>query len=374
MTQKKIKVMHILLSLEFGGAEKVVVNLVNKLYDERFDFSICVMDRIGALRDELNSNMKVICMERKGGGVDFALPARLAKVMREVTPDIIHMHNPTALLYGTISGKMAGARGMIVTQHGSVSVENPRMRFVTTQLSKIIDKNIPVSAEIEEYLKSRCKVRNDKLETIINGIDDSIYRPNTAERIDGKKRLDLKDNIVIGHIARFSAEKDQRNLLKAFSVVVKKIDNSRLIMVGDGPMRSDLELFAKELNIADKVLFTGFRRDIPALLNMFDIFVLSSLREGTSLTLIEAMATELPIVATNVGGNPNVIVDKITGLLVPPSNPGRLADALIHLCRDRHLREEMGKAGRRVMEEKFSLTMMAEKYAKLYQELARSSD
>lgn len=365
---RKIKIMHILLSLECGGAEKVVVNLVKKLHGEKLAFSICALDRVGALRDELDADMKVVCMARKSG-LDFQLPFKLARAIKEEAPDIIHMHNPTALLYGAIAGKMARVRGMIVTQHGSVSAENPRMRFITGRLSRMANKNIPVSADIEKYLRNKYSLKSDKIETIINGIDDSIYRPNAAERVEGKRKFDLKDNIIIGHVARFSAEKDQRHLLKAFSMVASKIDNAMLVMVGDGPLRDDLELFAKELNISDKVLFTGFRSDIPALLNIFDIFVLSSTREGTSLTLIEAMGAGLPIVATDVGGNSNVLDDKKTGLLVPARNAGRLADAIISLCQDPRAREEMGKAGRKRMEENFSLNKMAENYAKLYMEL-----
>ncbi len=367
--QRKIKVMHILLSLEFGGAEKVVINLVKKLYGERFDFSICVLDRVGALRNELNSDIKVVCMDRKNG-IDFGLPMRLAKVIKRMAPDIMHMHNPTAFLYGTIAGKMAEARGMIVTQHGSVSAENPRMRFVTGWLSRLANKSIPVSADIEKYLRNNYNLKNDKVQTIINGIDDSIYRPNESERIEGRKKFGLEENLVIGHVARFSAEKDQRNLLKAFSIVTNKIDNAMLVMVGDGPLKDDLGMLTKELNISDKVLFTGFRSDIPALLNIFDIFVLPSIREGTSLTLIEAMAAGLPVVATGVGGNSNVVDDKKTGLLVPARNAGRFADAVISLCQDPRAREDMGQAGRKRMEENFSLSKMAEKYAKLYTELA----
>lgn len=366
---KKIKVMHILLSLEYGGAEKVVVNLIKKLKGEKFDFSICVLDRIGALKDELDSDVKVICMNRKNG-LDFALPIRLAKVIRMMGPDVIHMHNPSALLYGAIAGKLAGAFHMMVTQHGSISAESRKMQFATRQLSRVIDKNIPVSIDIEKYIRDHFCINKDKIETIINGIDGHIYRSDAVKGIAKRKQFRAEDKVVIGHVARLSPEKDQKNLLKAFSMVVKEIDNVRLFIVGDGPLRNDLESLAKELNISDKVVFAGFQGDIPALLNMFDLFVLSSIREGTSLTLIEAMAAGLPIVATDIGGNPNVVSDKNTGLLVPAQDPDKLAEAIICLCRNPKMREEMGKAGRKRMEENFNLGRTADRYAELYTELA----
>lgn len=366
---KKIRVMHVLLSLEYGGAEKVVVNLIKNLQGGKFDFSICVLDRVGALKDELDRSIDIECMDRKSG-IDFGLPARLAKIIKKSAPDIVHMHNSSALLYGAIAGKLAGVNGMIVTQHGSISAESPRMQFAVRQLTKAVDKTIPVSTDIERYLNDRFNIYGDRVETIINGIDDRIYRPDSAKRAELRKKFSLDGKIVVGHVARLSAEKDQKNLLEAFSVVAKEIENVKLIIVGDGPLRKELELLAKKLNITEKVAFIGFQSEIPGLLSMFDIFVLSSIREGTSLTLIEAMAVGLPIVATDVGGNPRVVDDNKTGILVSARDPEKLANAIVCLCKDENSRKEMGSAGRRRMVENFSLDKMAKKYSELYTELA----
>ena len=365
---RPIKVMHILLSLAYGGAEKVVINLIKKMRGNEFKFSVCVLDRVGALKDEVNGDIKIECMNRQRG-LDFALPVRLSRAIRRISPDIIHMHNPSTLLYGAIAGKLAGTTRMIVTQHGSVSVEGRKMQMATKRLSRLLDKNVAVSSSIAKYLGNHYGLGNDKIETIINGIDETVYKPDAAKRQAGRLKFNLEDKIVIGHIARLASEKDQNNLLEAFSKVAGIIGKARLVIVGDGPLRKELEGSAKRLNISDKVIFTGFQEDIPFFLNIFDIFVLSSMREGTSLTLIEAMAVELPVIATNAGGSPDVVIDRKTGLLVPPKNSDKLAEAIIRLCENPGAREEMGKAGRLRMEENFSLSGMADKYAGLYREI-----
>ena len=370
MKNRQIRVMHILLSLECGGAEKVAVNLIKKLGGNGFNFSVCTLDKLGELKDELGDAVNIQCANRKSG-IDFTLPARLSKIIRKFSPDVIHMHNPTSLLYGVIAGKLAGAPRMIVTQHGKILKESSRMRIINKRISYFLDKTVSVSIDVADNIKNSYKVKKSKTETIINGIDEALYKKDEAKRALGRLQFNLDGEIVIGHIARLSPEKDQKTLLCAFSKIAREINKVRLMIVGGGPLCDSLEALAIELDIKDKVIFTGFQKDIPYFLNIFDMFVLSSIREGTSLTLIEAMAASLPVIATDVGGNSKVIVDKKTGILVPAQSPDKLAEAMVYLAKNPALREKMGKEGRKRVEEKFSLSKMADEYAKLYRELAR---
>jgi L-malate glycosyltransferase len=360
-----IKITHILLSLEYGGAEKVAVNLINKIQGNGFNFSVCALDKLGGLENELGKGIKVECMHRRKG-IDFTLPIRLSKAIKRLSPDIVHIHNPTPLLYGAIATKLAGSPRVIVTQHGKILKENRNRRLFTKRLSGSLDKTIAVSDDVANYLNGSCGIKN---EIIINGIDETIYKKDEAKRILGRLQFGFDDEIVIGHVARLSPEKDQETLLKAFAQVAKQIDKARLVIVGDGRLRDGLWALGCGLGLKDKVIFAGEQKDIPAYLNIFDLFALSSVREGTSLTLLEAMATQLPIVATDVGGNSKVVVNNETGILVPPKDPDRLAEVMLYLIEHPGLRENMGRAARQRVEKEFSLTRMAHEYARVYREL-----
>lgn len=363
-----IKVMHVLLSLEYGGAEKVAVNLINGLQGDGFIFSVCALDRIGPISKELNNGIQVECVSRKAG-IDLLLPFKLAKVMKRLSPDIVHMHNSTPLLYGTIAARLTGIDNIIVTQHGSITKESKKARFVINRVSKWVARTVPVSEDIEEHLKKTYKISSKNLKTIKNGIDLDLFRKDSTKRQEIRSKLDIRDEFVIGHVARLSPEKNQETLIRAFAQVAKEMPNVKLMIIGDGPLRDSLWSIVNSLWLKDKVIFTGAQKDIPTYLNAFDLFVLSSVREGTSLTLLEAMATELPVVATDVGGNSKVIVNSETGLLVPAKSLDKLAEAIITLAKNRQLCEKMGKAGRVRVEHEFSLTKMTESYAKLYRSL-----
>jgi len=368
---KKIKVMHILLSLEIGGAERVATDLIKKLSGNGFTFSVCTLDKIGVLGHELGNDVALDCVNRKKG-LDFALPMRLSRRIKSFSPDIIHMHNPTSILYGIIAAKLAGTAYTIATQHGKVLNQTRNMEFIAKGISRFLNKTIPVSEDVAAYLKKVHKIKGDRIETIINGIDDNLFKKDKEKRAAARSKLGITDEVVFGHVARLSFEKDQKTLIEAFNKVVSKEKKARLVIIGDGAERSRLEELTAKLKISDKVNFLGPKRDIPLFLNAFDVFVLSSLREGTSLTLLEAMATELPVVVTDVGGNSKVVAKDKTGILVVPQHPEEFSDAMLYLFRNPDTRQMMGRLGRERVVERFSLSKAAEKYAQIYKEIVAS--
>ncbi|MFA6320562.1 MAG: glycosyltransferase [Candidatus Omnitrophota bacterium] len=366
---RKIKVMHVMLSLEFGGAEKVAVNLINSLQGDRFEFSVCVLDRMGKLQEQLNSEVKVRCLERRKG-IDFTLPIRFRNIIKEFSPEIIHFHNVTPFFYGTIGARLAGVKNIVLTQHGSMG-KSKRMGFALQVLSRFASKAVAVSQNTRDYLMQLYKIDPAKIVTIENGVDERVNAKNQAKRSEMRSRLGIKNEFVIGSVARLSPEKDHATLFRAFAEVDKRIKQVKLVVVGDGSLKEELMNLSRELGIEKDVIFAGAQSDIPSFLNTFDLFVMSSYREGMPLTILEAMAVELPVVATDVGDIRKMLKDGETGLLVPPRDPMAIADAVIKILSDEKMRDEMGKGGRRRMEEKFGLNVMSEKYAELYTELVK---
>lgn len=368
-----MKIMHVMLSLDYGGAEKVATNLINKMSQDRYDFSVCTLDRLGSASHGLNSNTRIECANRVSG-LDLQLPFRMAKIIRKFSPDIVHAHNCTALLYGALAARLAGVKKIVVTQHGSIADESNKVKSVLKLYSGLISKNIAVSKTVETCIKNIYEPAGAKTELIINGIDEDYYSKIAGANNNLKADLGIKGNeFVIGHVARLSPEKDQTTLIRAFAKVLERSKAVKLIIVGDGPLRKSMETLSTELGIADKVIFAGFQDNIRSFLNIFDIFVLPSIREGTSLTLLEAMAMELPVIATDVGGNPDIVINNETGLLVPSKDIDALSGAILKLHNYSLLRNKMGKAGRARVDRNFSLRAMTEKYDTIYRALMRNS-
>jgi glycosyltransferase involved in cell wall biosynthesis len=221
-------------------------------------------------------------------------------------------------------------------------------------------KIIAVSQNAADVCRDVEKIPSTKVKVILNGIDTNMFCPagNEAEKARGLVR--------IGIVARLSAEKDHQTLLNSCKLLVNQTNGFHLEIIGDGPLRDTLEMAVKSLGLDSFVSYSGMRHDVPELLRQLDIFVLSSTTEGISLTLLEAMATGLPVVATNVGGNPEVVIDGETGYLVPSQNPDEMARKLLLLINDEKLRCQMGEKGRARVIAQFSIKESASKYEELY--------
>ena len=347
--------MHILLSLEYGGAERVAVNLVNQLHGNGFECFLCLCDKEGPLLRHLSRDVSVEVAGRKQG-IDFVLPFKLKTIMRRFRPDIVHMHNSTALFYGVVAAKLAGIQKLILTQHGT-SQQHSKMHIVIKMLSPYIKKAVAVSENSYWYCRKMYGLNNGRLKIIMNGIEENLYKEDRGKREEVRKRLGIKEEFIIGHIARLSEEKDQSTLLYAFAEVAAKIEKVKLIIVGEGPLRNTLHSIVYSLRLEDKVIFVGGQDDIASFLNIFDLFVLSSVREGTSLTLLEAMAAGVPVVATNVGGNSKVVLDNKTGMLVPPKNPNILAEKIMYLLNSSPVRRSFAEAARERVVKEFSIDL-----------------
>ena len=355
-----MNVLHVVNSLEIGGLEKVVVDLTRQL--SMVNHTVVCLTTKGDLFNEIVGDC--FFLDNRPGLIFSTIP-KIKKIIRDKSIDIIHTHNQGPQFYGSVAGKLAG-KGVIHTKHGQ-NVANFHRRFYLDKFSSFLtDKIVTVSDDAREICLRQLKIPAEKLVTILNGVDTDSFH-HFSNRVPGQQGR----SFVIGTVARLSAEKNHSCLLEACSKLVEKNNNFKLKIIGDGPLRDKLSAICNKLGLQDHVVFDGLRSDIPTVMNELDLFVLPSLTEGLSLTLLEAMACELPVVATRVGGTPEVVVDGKTGLLVPSNDPDGLADAIASCMERPQHCMEMGQAGRSRVVDLFSLEQVAEKYLALYKEILK---
>jgi sugar transferase (PEP-CTERM/EpsH1 system associated) len=231
---------------------------------------------------------------------------------------------------------------------------------------------VPLSQELGDYLRDQVGVANTKIHPICNGVDVERFRPRegTRDRLLPPGFAD-QDSFLIGAVGRLEAVKDQLTLVRAFIEMCRSLpsdDRLRLVLVGDGSLRSEIEALLGRAGIRNRVWLAGSRDDVPELLASLDSFALPSLAEGISNTLLEAMASGLPVVATRVGGNSELVVDGVSGLLVPRADPGAMAEALLCYLDDEAMRSRHGTAARQRAVENYSIDGMVSHYQDLYDE------
>ena len=362
------KILRIVNSMDIGGLERGVYNLTLSLDRKKYDTVFCCLQRKGYFGELLEKRGFKFYELFKKNGFGFDLIPEIRKIIKKEKIDIVHTHNTHPFQLGILASLGLNVL-RIHTDHNSFANNESRASlFLNGILSNFADKIICVTDSVKREWIEKVKANPKKLITIYNGTDLSQFdiKVNIAQE---RKKIGLtKPDKVIGIVARLSKEKDIFTLLKAFGLVNEKVKDSKLLIIGDGPLRSPLEEFAKYTKIKN-VKFLGMRTDIPKLIKIFSVYALSSLSEGNSQTIREAMAASKPVVATNVGGNPELVVDRITGILVPKQNPEKIAEAIVNILENRKLREKMGRYGRERVEKYFTIEKQVENYEKLYNQL-----
>ncbi|NIM91388.1 MAG: glycosyltransferase [Candidatus Aminicenantes bacterium] len=377
---KKYKILRIVTNstIEPGGAANHVYYLTTKIDPERYLTTVACgggQDLISKL-NRAKIEVKVIpTMIRKPSfGHDFLTVLHLYRIIRNDSFDIIATHGSKAGFLGRVAAFLARAPIIVFTAHGFIFNESiNRLRkklFIWMEWlgSKLAHRIITVSNYDRESAVLNRVSEEDKLKTIYNGIDIDDF--NEKEGNYTKKALGLKDNnMVIGSVANFFPNKGLHYLIKGISELAKRHPNLVLFLVGDGPLRNELIAETKELNITDKVFFLGHVNNIPQVLKLFDIFVLPSLKEGFPWAILEAMAAKKAIVATEVGGVPEMIKDGESGVLVKPGDIDSLVKKTRALLIDSRLREKLGEAAQKRVAQKFTLKKMIEETESFYEEL-----
>ena len=369
---KPAKIVHVVLKLDVGGLERMLLRLLARTDRALFAPVVCALDGPGVLAPELAGiDVPLTWMPRRPG-LDAALPFRLAAWLRREGAALVHTHNASPHLYGAIAARLAGLP-VVHTKHGRNEPEVRRKVLLNRFASALTDRVVAVSADAARVATLVERVDPRRVVVIPNGVDTREIRPGgdarAARALLGAPELGLH----IGCVARLEAVKDHRTLLEAFAVVRAARPDAHLTLVGRGSLQAALEARAAAPDLAGAVTFAGERGDVTPLYAAFDIFALASRSEGLSLTLLEAAAAGLPIVATRVGGNAEVVADGSSGILVPPADPAAFARALLHLG-DRPDRGALGAVGRALVEHGFSAERMAGAYGALYLELTKIHD
>lgn len=374
--QHRPLVAHIIHHLGVGGLENGLVNLVNHMPASRYRHTIvCLKGTSDFSRRIARKDVEVIPLNKREGH-DIGLYFRLYKTLRHLQPDIVHTRN-LAALEAQIVAKLARIPARVHGEHGrgmlDLHGQNPKYKLMRKAVRPFVPHFIAVSKDLEHWLLDTISVRRSCLSQIYNGVDEQRFFPRCGPRDAAPAGFLQEDSIVIGSVGRMVAIKDFLTLVKSFLLLLGRVDGARtrlrLMIVGDGETRRECEHFLREANASHLAWFSGERTDIPDLMRLMDIFVLPSLGEGISNTILEAMATGLPVVASRVGGNSELVQDGVTGTLVAPGAPEQLAAILSQYCTDAELRARRGHSARKVVESRFSMEAMAAAYASVYDQL-----
>jgi glycosyltransferase involved in cell wall biosynthesis len=351
----------------------LVARMIRRAPDD-LDFSVAVLDTVGPLGERLVEEGVPVRQAGRRPGVDWALVGRLRRILAELRPEVVHCHQYTPWFYGGWAA--AGLRLPVVfTEHGRHQPDRPRVRRILFNrwLLRHTGAVTAVSGSIVEALVRNEKIPRDRIELLYNGVDHELLAPDGEVRTVVRESLGLdEETVAIGHAGRLVGVKNQALLLRSLARLGRELPGLswKAFLAGAGPLQAELEDLRERLGLDGRVVFLGQRDDVPRLLNAFDLFALSSFSEGTSVTLLEAMATGVPVVATAVGGNPELVEDGVHGLLVPSDDTLGFALALRRLCSDANLRWRMGAACRQRVEERFTQRAMAEGFARIYREVA----
>ena len=368
---------HVLYRFDTGGMERIALSVINRTRD-RYRHAVICLAGYGALRDEI-ADASVPCLSLdKRPGKDPGCYFRLWHALRLLKPDLVQTYNIGAL-DATPAIRLAGVRRIVHAEHGrdvtDPKGDNPRYLRLRRWMAPFIGRFVTVSRDLQHWLVERARIRPDKVTCIPNGIDVAAF---DVARVPPQPRVLLGEfappgSVLIANVARLDKVKDQAGLLAAFKLLEERAGQQgadfRLIIVGGGPEHEALQRRIEQLGLTLTVRLLGNRSDVAALLAESDVFVLSSIAEGTPLTLLEAMASGLPVVATEVGGVASLVENGTTGTLVPPGDAPALAEALDPYIADEALRRRHGDAGRARVTARFSLNAMLSAYTALYDEL-----
>lgn len=362
----RLRVMHVIEAMHQGGAESLVVEHV-RLAAPDVESWVVALNRGGpALEAAAAAGAHTLTLGKLGRRLDGL--QKLARLARDTAIDVIHGHNTTGGLYGALAGAMAAVKAVVRTEHsihypGRHSAVYPMLEIVSTLLSRRV---VCVCEAVRLSHVRRLPWAAERFVTVANGISPA---PHITPRETVRAGLGLgADQPLVVSVGSLTPQKAQSDLVAAFAEVRRARPEARLLIAGEGPLRADLEAQLRTLGLEDAVMLPGARLDAPDLIAAADVFALSSVREGLSVTVLEAMRAARPVVATRVGGNPEAVAEGDTGLIVPPRDPGALAVALLALLGDPERARAMGERGAGRWRERFTAERMVRELERLYRE------
>lgn len=367
-------VAHVLFRFDVGGLENGVANLIDRLSPDAYRHAVIALTEVTRFRDRIGRGDVTFHALHKSSGHGVRVYPALFQLFRRLRPSIVHTRN-LAALEATLPAWAAGVPVRIHGEHGwdvaDLDGSSRRYRLVRRLYRPFVTRYVAVSRGLESYLVERVGAPQARVVRICNGVDTERFTPvrGGREPIDGSPFNDPR-LWLIGTVGRMQSVKDQTTLAKAFlralALMPEAEERMRLVLVGDGPLRPEIARILSEAGRSDLAWLPGERADVPGMLRGLDCFVLPSLAEGISNTILEAMASGLPVIATRVGGNPELVDEETTGSLVPAADPDALAREVVRYFRHPRLAASRGRAGRERAEGVFGLDAMARRYQALY--------
>jgi sugar transferase (PEP-CTERM/EpsH1 system associated) len=370
---------HLIYVLDFGGLETLLVERINRMPAHKYRHAvICLTKYTDFAKKITRPGVEVIALN-KAPGLSPGTHVRLWRELRRLKPTILHTYNLSAIEYG-LTGLLAGVPVRVAGSHGREANDpegtNKKHNLLRRLLIPFYDSYYSNSADLLRWNRSVIGVPDAKNRLLNNGIDTDRFTPASTSSPAASLHGFPPDCCVIGTVGRVQEVKHQSALVDAFILMLARDPSLkarlRLAIVGEGPLLGALRKKVAAAGIADLVWMPGARNDVDEVLRTFSVFVLSSIAEGTPGSILEAMATGLPVVATRVGGIPDVVSHDVTGLLVPPRDPEAMADALARYCNDPALAEQHGRAGRLRVEQHFAMSSMVSAYTGMYDVLCKN--
>lgn len=372
-------IVHIVYSFRVGGLENGMVNLINRLPRDAYrHVVIALTDYDPQFCQRIKrEDVRFIALHKSPGHGAKLFP-RLYRLLRELQPDIVHTRNLAALEM-SLPAWLARVPVRVHGEHGR-DVDDPdgsnrAYQWVRRLYSPCVTQYIALSRDLASYLTHTVRIAGRRVATICNGVDADRFHPapdGVRERVEGSP-FETPSLYVFGTVGRVQAVKDHVGLLRAFGRMRREhgeaVAHARMVIVGDGPLRGDLERCIAEEGLAEVVWLAGERADVAQLMRSFDCFVLPSLAEGISNTVLEAMASGLPVLASRVGGNPELVRDGVDGVLLPAADAAAWAECMAQCAQHGERGRTMGEAARARIEAEFSLSGMVRRYDELYQSL-----
>lgn len=367
-------IVHVIHRLDFGGLENGLVNLINRMPAQRYRHAIvCLTTYTDFAKRIQRDDVQLVALNKKSGK-DLGCYWRFAKTLRRLKPSIVHTRNLGTLDMQFIAA-LCGVRGRVHGEHGwdvyDLNGQNPRYLRLRRWARRVVHRYVAMSRDLAEYLRRDVGVAPERITQIYSGADGERFRPrNPADRAPWPDGFWPPGGIVIGTVGRQEPVKNPLSLVRAFARLVDAVptgrERLRLVLVGSGPLHHEVRELVRALGVHDLVWLPGGRNDVPELVRHMDIFVLPSLNEGISNTILEAMASGVPVVAAHVGGNPEIVRDGVTGALYPVNDETALARELRKYVDDPALRRDHGQRARAIVEQRHTLDAMVRTYLDVY--------
>jgi sugar transferase (PEP-CTERM/EpsH1 system associated) len=379
MNDTRPLVVHIMHRFDTGGLENGIVNLINHMPEEAYRHAVVALTEITEFKQRIHrSDVNFIALNKRPGHAFWIYP-QLYRLFRQLKPAIVHTRNLAALEVA-VPAWAAGVPVRIHGEHGrdvgDFDGSNKKYQWIRRLYSPFVKHYIALSRDLAHYLINPVGIAAKRVTQIYNGVDSTRFHPSPIRQPISGSPFNDAGLWLVGTAGRMQTVKDQTNLARAFVEVLTTApqlrQRLRLIMIGDGPLRREALAILEAAGVDDLAWLPGERKDIPEIMRGLDCFVLPSLGEGISNTILEAMASGLPVIATAVGGNTELVSEGINGRLVPAADPSALAKAIIDLAQQPELAKSLGQQGRQQIEQRYSMAAMVQSYQQVYdQQLGR---